>query len=333
MSERGARNAPVRSIGAVPETASIPLLSRRLVFVLGKGGVGRSVTAAALGMVAASRGARTIVAEVSGRGELAEAFGVAPESGESEVSPGLWAIQIDTDRALDEYLHQHLPLRMLADLVGATRLIGYLAAATPGLRELLNVGKLWELAQPERRVPDGSPYDLVVVDAPASGHALALLTAPRAFARTAKGGPIARQGGRIDDFLHDRASTAIVAVSRAEDAAVSELIELQTKLADQAGVAIDLAVVNAVSRDPLPSADASALGRLLGASGSLPAGARAAVEHALSEDRESHAERVQIERLRDALGGVPVTLLRRADGPELGMTGLESLRAQLEGAL
>jgi anion-transporting ArsA/GET3 family ATPase len=309
------------------------LLARRLVFVVGKGGVGRSTVSAALGMLAARRGARTIVAEVSGRGELAQLYGIGVEQGEVEVAPRLWAIQIDTERALDEYLHEHLPLRMLADLVGATRLIGYLAAATPGLRELLNVGKLWELAQPERRVPDVSPYDLVVVDAPASGHSLALLTAPQAFARTAQAGPIARQGGRIDEFLHDRGSTAVVAVARPEDAAVSELLELNERLLREAELPLDLVVVNAVSDELLDDGDASMLRALLARPGELPLGARVAVERTLSGDLESRLEREQIERLAAALPEVPRVALPRSNGGELGLLELADLAAELEAAL
>jgi anion-transporting ArsA/GET3 family ATPase len=222
---------------------------------------------------------------------------------------------------------------MLADLVGATRLIGYLAAATPGLRELLNVGKLWELAQPERRVPDVSPYDLVVVDAPASGHSLALLTAPQAFARTAQGGPIARQGGRIDECLHDRRSTAVVAVARPEDAAVSELLELNERLLHEAELPLDLIVVNAVSDEGLDQADAAVLRRVLGRPRELPAAAQVAVERALAGDRESRLEREQIERLAAALPTVPRVELRRCYGGELDLVELEGLAEQLAAAL
>ncbi|HEX2703320.1 MAG TPA: ArsA-related P-loop ATPase, partial [Solirubrobacteraceae bacterium] len=309
------------------------LLSRRLGFVVGKGGVGRSTVSAALGLLAARRGQRTIVAEVSGRGELAQLFGVVAEQGEVEVAPRLWAIQIDTERSLDEYLHEHLPLRMLADLVGATRLIGYLAAATPGLRELLNVGKLWELAQPERRVPDVSPYDLVVVDAPASGHSLALLTAPQAFARTAQGGPIARQGGRINAFLHDPANTGVLAVARPEDAAVSELLELGEQLRRDGGMPLDLVVVNAASDERLDEADANALRRVIGRPGDLPAGARIAVERALTGDLEARLEREQIDRVAAALPAVALVELRRCYDGELGLAALEALAEQLEAVL
>jgi anion-transporting ArsA/GET3 family ATPase len=310
-----------------------PLLTRRLLFVLGKGGVGRSTVAAALGLLAARRGARTIVAEVSGRGELAQLFGCTVRAGEVEVAPGLWAIQIDTARALDEYLHEHLPLRMLADLVGATRLIGYLAAATPGLRELLNAGKLWELAQPERRIPDASPYDLVIVDAPASGHALALLSAPQSFARAAQGGPIARQGKRISDTLVDPAQTGLIGVARAEDAAVSELLELRNALGDELGLAPDLVAINAVSPRDLGPEDAEALHAALARPDALAGEARAAVEQALAAEQTECRERAQIERLERELPGTPVVELTRASSAELAVADLEALAEQFEAVL
>ena len=307
-----------------------PLLSRRLIYVLGKGGVGRTTVAAALGLLSSRRGARTIVAELSGRGELARLFGHEVERGEVEIAPRLWAIQIDTATALDEYLAGHLPLRMLADLVGATRLIGYLAAATPGLRELLNAGKVWELAQTERRVPDASPYDLVIVDAPASGHALALLTAPQSFARAAQGGPIARQGGRIAETLRDPALTALIGVARGNDAAVTELVELTQRIDEELGLALSLVAVDALPQAPLDDGDAAALAR---ARGSLGGAARTAIDRALAQSRDAHVAREEVERLRRELAGTPLVELPRSDSAEFGLAELETLAAQLEVAL
>ena len=172
------------------------LLARRLLVVTGKGGVGKTTVAAALGLVAARAGKRTIVAEVARRGDVASAFdrdGSEPFE-EIELAPGLFHISIDPQDALEEYLRDQLPRGPLADLLARSRVFGLLAAATPGMRELLTVGKLWELAQLDRRTPGADPYDLVVVDAPATGHGVAVLTAPRTFAAAAGTGPVARQG-------------------------------------------------------------------------------------------------------------------------------------------
>src|SRR5271165_5796411 len=130
------------------EQAGRGLLDRRLVFLLGKGGVGRSTLAAAFGLLAARQGRRAIVVEVSGRGDVPRLFGQRAASGvESELAPGVWTLDVDPRQALEEYLHDQLPLRMLADLIGSSTTFGIVAAATPGLREMLTIGKIWELAQ------------------------------------------------------------------------------------------------------------------------------------------------------------------------------------------
>jgi len=309
----------------------VPLLERRLIFVLGKGGVGRTTIAAALGLLASRRGARTVVAEVSARGELPELFGVAARTAgvEVEVAPGLWTIQVDVQRTLHEYLRVYLPLRMLADVVGATRLFGYLAAATPGLRELLNAGKVWELAQTQRRVPGTRPYDLVIVDAPASAHALGLLTAPRSFARTAQAGPIARQGGQIDAMLHDAGATALIGVARPADAAVSELLELRDALREQAELELDLVALNATPPGGIDRADAAALEAALRRNGVLHGQARAAVERALTEDRGRRAAAEQALRLERGLGSVPLLELPAIYAPIVGVAEIETLARQL----
>ena len=91
---------------------------------------------------------------------------------ETEIAPDLFAFSIDPQRALEEYLLLQIRIRPLYDLLFKNRIFTYFAAATPGLRELVTVGKVWELAQLDRRVKKGDKYDLVIVDAPATGHGL-----------------------------------------------------------------------------------------------------------------------------------------------------------------
>ena len=203
----------------------------------GKGGVGKTAVAAALGLVAARRGHRTMVAEVHRRDDVHRAL-------EGELGDGLLAMSVDPEDAMEEYLNDQLS-RPLAEVLKTSRLFGYLAAATPGMRELLTVGKLWELAQDRRRTPGAEPYDLVVVDAPATGHGLALLDAPRTFAGVAAAGPVARQARIIHGTLSDRDVTGIVAVSTPEEMPVNEVDYLRGELGDR----LDLVVANAVRPD------------------------------------------------------------------------------------
>src|SRR4051795_1874442 len=169
----------------------------RLLYVSGKGGVGKSTVAAALGLAAARRGLRTVVAEVHRRSDVEHAV----------LAAGADHVSIDPEDAMEEYLADQMPVKALADVLTSSRAFMYLAAATPGMRELLTVGKLWELAQDERRTPGAEPYDLVVVDAPATGHGLALVDAPRTFGEVAAAGPVARQARTIDATLRDTAIT------------------------------------------------------------------------------------------------------------------------------
>jgi anion-transporting ArsA/GET3 family ATPase len=264
-----------------------------LVFLLGKGGVGRSTLAAALGLLAARRDQRAIVVEVSGRGDVPRLFGRTCEPGvETELAPGLWTLDVDPRQALEEYLRDQLPLRLIADVIGSSATFGYVAAATPGLRELLTIGKIWELAQPERRARGMQPYDVVVVDAPATGHGLALLEAPRTFADAAAVGPIARQGRRIAVTLRDRGLTALVAVATPEQAAVDELLQLRAAL----GGELDALLVNAVAAARFSPADAEALRGAHSRSGLAP-GTRDALAAAIAAESQACSQQVQLARL------------------------------------
>src|SRR5205823_11982603 len=151
---------------------------------------------------AARRGKRTIVCEVARQERMSRAFrreGVGWS--ETELAERLYAISIDPQASLEEYLEDQIGSRRLAHLLFRNRIFEYFTAAAPGVRELVTIGKVWELAQLERRRSGDTPYDLVIVDAPASGHGLATLRAPRTFRDMARVGTITRQAGRIDSFI------------------------------------------------------------------------------------------------------------------------------------
>ena len=298
------------------------LLSRRLLVVTGKGGVGKTTVAAALGLVAARAGKRTIVAEVARRSDVASVFDRAGSKPfeEVELAPGLFHISIDPQDALEEYLRDQLPSGPLADILARSRVFGLLAAATPGMRELLTVGKLWELAQLDRRTPGADPYDLVVVDAPATGHGVAVLTAPRTFAAAAGTGPVARQGRKIDATLSDPQQTAVVAVARAEELAVTETGELRTALQAAMGLPIERVVANALDPDRFDDDEA----RRLRAHASHPAVARALRGH-----ERALRQRAQLARLAGLCDQEPARLELHPGGPELERLA-DELAPQLE---
>jgi anion-transporting ArsA/GET3 family ATPase len=304
------------------------LLRKPLLVVTGKGGVGKSTVAAALGMAAAARGQRTIVAEVAARDDISRAFASGAPEGETfverDLGAGLHHISIDPESALEEYVKDQLP-RGVADLLTSSRMFSYLVAATPGLRELLTVGKVWELAQPDRRTPGAHPYDLVILDAPATGHGIAVLTAPGTFSDAARMGPIARQGAIIHGMLADPEQTGIVAVATAEEMPVNETLALRHALDEQLGQRFAAVVVNGVLPARFRRADVAAL-EAAGADGSR------AVRAARAEAARARAHRSQVARLRRGVAGVEVRTLPFVfehdglDGDALARLGEELIR-------
>jgi anion-transporting ArsA/GET3 family ATPase len=278
--------------------AAAGLLEKPLVVVTGKGGVGKSTVAAALGLAAARRGLRTIIAEVARRDDVSRVLGGTGVH-EDELAPGLHHISIDPEEAMEEYVVDQLSSRALADVLLSSRGFSYFAAATPGLRELLTVGKVWELTREDRRTPGAEPYDLVVLDAPATGHGVAVLAAPRTFADAAVMGRIARQGRIIDAMLSDPAQTGVVAVARAEEMPVNETLALEAALPQTVGIAVDLVVANGLLPDRFAAAEVRTL---RDAPPSRP------VRAALMAHARARAQRAQLARLRRTAGAPVVTL-------------------------
>jgi anion-transporting ArsA/GET3 family ATPase len=280
--------------------------------VTGKGGVGKTTVAGALGLVAAGRGQRTIVAEVARRDDVSRALG-GEGMQEEELAPGLHHLSIDPERAMELYLTDQLP-SALADLLASSRTFTYLAAATPGMRELLTVGKVWELAQEDRRAPGARPYDLVVLDAPATGHGVAILSAPRTFARTARVGRIARQGRTIDAMVTDPARTGVIAVARPEEMPVTEMLSLQDALRDEVGLEVGLVAANGVLPQRFSVAEAGALD-------AAPDGPEIrAARHAGARAR---SQRTQLRRLRRGARAPVATLPFVFDGDPMARLALE----------
>jgi anion-transporting ArsA/GET3 family ATPase len=277
------------------------LADKRLVFVTGKGGVGKSTVAIALGIAAARRGLRTIVAELSGQARAAGTFGAAgpAEAGlEVRLADCLYATSVEMEHALEEYLHERAG--RVGDLLAASRAFHAFASATPGMRELMSIGKAWELAQDPRRISGTTPYDLVIVDAPATGHALGALRAPATFAEIARVGPIAHQGRAIDATLRDPAQTAVVAVALPEEMPVTETLMLRRGLREAIGQEPAAVVVNACLPERLGPRQARTVADALEATGDRVV--HAALRTALSEHARASAQREQAARLAEELG-------------------------------
>jgi anion-transporting ArsA/GET3 family ATPase len=308
------------------------LKDRRLLYVTGKGGVGKTTVAAALGLAAAESGRRTIVCEVAEQDRVSRAFqreGVTAET-EVELAENLWAITIDPSAALREWLAKQLgggaPLRMMT----RSHAFQYFVAAAPGAKELITIAKVWELAQRSRWDERNRTYDLVIVDAPASGHGLAMLTTPRTFGEIARVGPIRRQAGKIQATLGDPEMTGYVAVALPEEMPVVETLELGRKLPEAVGMGLEAIIVNAVWPDRFSPSDADAL-RAASSNGHDPE-ALAALRAALAEHERAVLQREHIARL-ETEGGVDVLTLPFLFESELGLPEYQLLADALSASL
>jgi Mrp family chromosome partitioning ATPase len=306
------------------------LLSRELVFVTGKGGGGRTTVAAGLGLSLAAAGRRTIVCEVGGQRRLPALFGRGPDtsggSGEISLDERLWATSIDPKRTLREWLLTQLPSRSVVELLTGSDLFAYFTAAAPGLRELATVTKISELAQAERWEKHAQPYDVVVVDLPASGHGVGLLRIARTFADVTRVGPIASQAARVRDAIEDRSRSAIVAVTLPGELPVNETLELEALAGRDLRRPVDAIVVNALLARRWSAADLAALEA---AGAVIPGPARRA---ARSETRRVAAQQAQLRRLRRE-AGAPVVTLPFVPAATLARDQVAALGAELAGKL
>ncbi len=250
------------------------LLDRRLLFVTGKGGVGKTTTAAALADLAARRGKRTLLCEMDAKGAIATAFDVHHLAYEPvEVRPGLFAMAMNTEDALREYLRVFARVPLVGRIGPLARTFDFMADAAPGVKEMVVIGKLcWEVR--ERR------YDLVVVDAEASGHIVAQIDAPRAIRDLVQVGPVRDQTEWMLQILGDPERTGLVVVTTPEEMPIVESAELVEKVrrttdVDVAGVFVnrmlsqwfegrDLEVFDALADPAAQAVLAEALGAAAG---------------------------------------------------------------------
>ena len=240
----------------LPTAATLrPLLARRLVIVSGKGGTGKTSVAAALALVGASSGKRVLLAEV-GRDEHLPRL-IAPGSppvgyAGRELRPGLTVMRIDPYAALGEYLGIQLRVRSAVELVLRNRAFRQLMDASPGWRELITLGKVWHLEQMQS--PSGAPrFDLLVVDAPATGHGISFLDVPRVVVSAVRTGPLRRNAELVEEMIADHDRTLLLPVALAEELPARETAELVAKVRGELRIALDRIVVNALVGRPFPA--------------------------------------------------------------------------------
>ena len=277
----------------------------RLLLIVGKGGVGKTSVAATIANVASLTGRSVLIADVDARHGAAAAYGVTDLSYDEQVLvPGDPAVgrgtvsgrTLTADDALVEYLADH-GMGRLARKLASNGVVDVIATATPGIKDLLVLGKVKQLVTEAR-------HDLVILDTPASGHAVTFLRSARALADSVANGRIRRQADEVIAVLGDHDRCRVVLVTLAEETPVNETIETAFTLEDEVGVALTPIVVNAVLDVP-PAVPAGALAR-------LDPAAREAVSVALGLERtRAEAQHEQLARLAAALPLAQIVLPER----------------------
>jgi anion-transporting ArsA/GET3 family ATPase len=300
-----------------------------VVIVAGKGGVGKTTVTAALAVAAARAGLRVLVVEVEGKSGLSAMFGVdALAYDESELEPGLRARFLTPDAALVEYLHNHGLKRISKRLVNSGAL-DVVANAVPGMKDILVLGKV-------KQLDEAKVADVIIVDAPAAGHAVTFLCSARGLLDAVKVGPIQKQAADVVALLSDPARCQVMLVTMPEETPVSEAIETAFAVEDRAGVALAPIVVNGCHA-PMPAGvvasadaiarDADAIDRFVS-----PRETADLVAAAMFREERFAIQEEQIERLARRL---PLAQLRLPFmfTPDIGRGDLDVLADALEAGI
>ncbi len=309
-----------------------PLLDHRLIVVTGKGGTGKTTVSASIGVAAAPRGLRVMVVEM-GRDTLIPDL-VEPGHGPvgyagAEVRPGLHVMRVDPFEALTEYLGIQLGLPFLVEKVLAFEGFRQLMNAAPGWRELITLGKVWHL---ERMEENGRPrFDLLVVDAPATGHGVTFLDVPRVVVSAVRAGPLRDHTERVEALIEDPQRTLLLPVALAEELPTRETVELVEEAQARLAIHVDRVVINgmhpapyAEELAPLPSwlralPEVADLGALPSAETLASCAEHLAARHRLNQryaaeiERETRLPCIQLPYLVSGTRGVaPLTRLASA---------------------
>ena len=224
---------------------------RRLLIVTGKGGTGKTTVTAALGLVHARRGLRTLLVECNGTRRIGPLLGGEPSTyAPQRVDENLFTLSITSDEAIEDFIIKQIKIRALYTMVFKNRIMGPFMDAVPGLHDSVHLGKVYDLT--ELDFTDGSPtWDRIIVDAPATGHGLHMLNAPRAMMELTRRGPIFKNSKLVHDLTSNTNHTGIVMTCLPEAMPVSETLALHSSLIES-GYSVTAVVLNEMIAAPLP---------------------------------------------------------------------------------
>jgi anion-transporting ArsA/GET3 family ATPase len=224
-----------------PVTALDRLAERQLVVVTGKGGVGKTTLTAVLGRLMAARGRRVLLLEVDPRESLHQALGTEPSGGEVvQVSPGLSIQNLQPGAVIDEMVREKVPIVFLARKITGSQAFHQFVEGAPGLKETALLGHAYRVLHGRHR----PRTDLVIVDAPATGHSATMLAAPGLLAQAAEGGQLGDMASELAAFLADASRCGVVLATLAEEMPIQETLELLSLLQSKLGIRPDFITAN-----------------------------------------------------------------------------------------
>ena len=301
-----------RTQGALAAT-----LERRLVVVSGKGGTGKSTAAAALALLAARSGRSTLLIFTDGRADAAPLLGAAdPGYAETEAGERLHLLTTSFSGVLEDFVRSAVPISFVASQVLGSSTFRYFTRATPGLPDVLLLGKVRQLLQRKVNRAGAPRYDLVVLDAPATGHAISLLSLPRTLLKTVPGGPLRTLAQDLDLLLSDPKKSALVLVAEPSELAARETEEMAEGATEKSGISSTLLVVNRIGRG--------------GRSEVLP---RLHLPTLRVAEMEGPPDRIFLESFAAQLQGAPPPASRPGAGPLHGGSRAPKIPFALEEAL
>ena len=313
------------------------LLRRRLVILSGKGGVGKSVVGTALALAARDRGQRVLLIEIDTPVSAARFLGSNPSLGhaETEVLPGLFMVNLDPRTVMDEYVRETARVDLIARKILDNPVYHRFFAAAPGLPELMVLGKIMILEEERLGWPRRPRFDLLIVDAPATGHGLSFLNVPLAASNAVPVGPVGRNARRILSLLRDPKRTALAVVAIPEEMAVVEAIEFAGSASKELGIGTRALFLNACHERRFTAAQEMEILALAAADvpGRLAPGvpAAAALTAARHHIRRRKLTQFYLKRLKKAVDA-PVVPLPFLFDERLTRQSLQALAERLEAA-
>lgn len=302
------------------------LFEKKFLFVVGKGGVGKTTVSAALALGAAKMGKRVLVAQCNAKDRMGHALRVDPIGPQvRNVAPDLDAVNMEPAAALEEYGMMVLKVRALYKLIFENRFVAAFLRGTPGLDAWAMLGKAQHHAREKSQGRDR--YDLVIVDAPATGHGLDLLRVPQVITRVAPPGLLRKEAEKAWELFSDPARSGVVLVSLPEDMPTNETLELHTAVREELGLPIAGLVVNSVYPPLFTPSDGELLERME-AELAQDAGIRPIVDAAFARFGREKLQRECMERLASEITA-PLVTLPRLTSMSLSLPEIEELAGVL----